>query len=75
MSKAKEARSLVEFVKAKKRADCPVCALPDAIREQIVGASDKKIKRPEIVAWLNEECGYSIQAGDLEKHVNARHAA
>lgn len=76
MSKTKtEVRSLSDFVKAKKRADCPVCALPDDIREQLVEAGRKKIGRRDQVEWLNQEVGVDVTYDDLTSHCNARHDA
>lgn len=68
-------RSLVDFVKEKKRADCLVCRLPTDVREQVEAASDKRILRNEVVAWLNEECGVAATTKDLERHTQGRHAS
>lgn len=74
-AKPKEPKSLVDFVKAKKRADCPVCALPEEIRAQLHAASEKKIYRADQLAWLKEECGHPISGEDLNRHYSGRHAA
>ena len=70
---AAKARSLVDFVMAKKRAACPVCALPEAIRADLVAARTRKIRRVEQIEWLAEEHGIKVKASDFDTHVSARH--
>jgi hypothetical protein len=74
MSKLKTAPlSLEAFMKAKRKADCPVCQLPAEVLDQLATARDKHIRRPDQVAWLNTEVGVSITSGDLDKHYSGRH--
>lgn len=70
---AKGGLSLVAYVQQKRRESCPVCALPDGLRQQMATASDRKIKRAVVVAWLRDEHGASVSEDDINTHVNARH--
>lgn len=72
MSK-KEILALVDYMKAKKRAECAVCQLPDAIREQLAEASSKKIKVRDQLEWLTEVVGAEVNESDLVSHRSARH--
>ena len=65
--------SLMEYVREKRKESCPVCALPDAVREQMASASDRKIKRSVVVAWLRDEHKAEVSEDDINSHVNARH--
>lgn len=65
--------SLVEYARKKRTADCAVCALPDDIRQQMAGASDKKIKKATVIAWLKEQRDIQITASDMTTHVNGHH--
>ena len=68
--------SLADFVAAKKRADCPVCALPEDIRLQLREAgSKKKIRRPEMIEWLREAHKVPISDAELTAHYSGRHEA
>lgn len=64
--------SLAEFVVAKKREGCTVCALPSDLAEQIKGAHTKKIRRPIILEWL-QSVGYKITGSQLDSHYSGRH--
>lgn len=68
----KDRISLTDFVKAKKREGCPVCALPGDIREEMSTARKKTIKRGEVLEWLTA-LGYDIQAADLDGHYSGKH--
>lgn len=65
--------SLVEYVRERRRAECPVCRLPDAIRQQMAGASDKKIKRTVVLSWLKDEHKIDVTDSDLTTHYSAKH--
>jgi hypothetical protein len=65
--------SLLEYVRERRRAECSVCALPDALRDQMAKASERKIKRAVVVAWLLDEHGHTITEDDINAHVNGRH--
>jgi len=65
--------SLVDFMRKERKESCPVCALPQAVREQLQAAPDKKIKLEKRLKWL--VClGYTkIQQQELTTHLNQRH--
>lgn len=65
-------RSLVEFVKDKKRKACAVCSLPAEVRTQLATAREKKITRADVLEWLKSE-GIAIKAEDLAAHTNGHH--
>jgi len=65
--------SLVEYARKKRAADCPVCHLPEGIRQQMLTASDKKIKRSVVLAWLAEEHGITIDDAVLTVHYSGKH--
>lgn len=67
--------SLDAFARAKRREGCPVCALPDDTRLQILGASERGIRRPTVLAWLRDEIKAEIRDTDLTTHVNGHHDA
>lgn len=68
--------SLVEFVRAKKRANCSVCKLSVEIRGQLGRtASEKKISREQQVEWIKMVSGVTITIDELNAHVNGRHDA
>ena len=66
-------RSLVEYARDRRRDGCSVCALPEEIRNQMSRASEKKIRRPVVLAWLRDEHNISIQDTDMTVHVNGHH--
>jgi len=65
--------SLVEYARKKRAADCPVCQLPEGIRQQMRMASDKKIKRTVVLEWLTQEQGLAITDSDLTVHYSGKH--
>lgn len=69
----KSPTSLVDFVKAKKRAACPVCQLPEEVRAQLKEARSKKITRSVQLEWLRDEVGVEIDDLDLNSHIAGRH--
>lgn len=66
-------RSLVDFMKAKRRDLCAVCRLPDDIRAELRTVRQKKISRTDVLAWLNDECKAKIAVADLDGHRNGHH--
>jgi len=68
-------RTLIEFVKDKKRASCPVCQLPADVLEQLRTAQEKKITRATQLAWLHEVHGVKITDEHLAVHYGGRHNA
>lgn len=69
----KSKRSLAEFMQAKRRAGCVVCALPNAVRDQLKDASKHKIKRAEQIEWLESEFGMKLTRAAFDAHTNGRH--
>jgi len=65
--------SLVEYARKKRSADCPVCQLPEDIRQQMRMASEKKIKRTVVLEWLHETQGLAVTDGDLTVHYSGKH--
>lgn len=72
-AQGKESVSLLDFATAKRRANCKVCKLPEEIKAQIALARDKKIPRPVVVEWLNNEMKLPITNADLDLHRNGQH--
>lgn len=71
--KVKTRRSLVQFVRDKKREGCPICALPAEVIDQIKTAVTRKISRAEQIEWLATEYQVTVTKGQFETHVSARH--
>lgn len=74
----KTARSLLEYMRAKRLADqcakCVVCRLPDAIRTAI-REEREDTKTKDIRDWLREEHGIDISDLDFRRHGSAAHEA
>lgn len=66
-------RSLNDFVKAKRREGCKVCALGAPLIEQMREARRKKIARTDVVEWLKDDYGIDLTNADLDSHNNGRH--
>lgn len=66
-------RSLVQFVRDKKRAGCPVCMLPEAVRAEIEAARSRKIGRAEQIEWLKSEHRVTITRAQFDAHHSGRH--
>jgi hypothetical protein len=77
MAKSTEAKgpvtSLVAFMKDKRRAECPVCKLSEEIRTQLASASEKGIKRKDVLEWLRNAVGVAITNQELTTHRNGGH--
>lgn len=67
------ARSLKQFVRDKKRANCSVCNLPEAILQEIRAARRSKVKYGDIVAWLAEVHRAKVTEDNLRQHAALRH--
>jgi hypothetical protein len=65
--------TLLDFMREKKRAGCAICALPDAVRAQLLSARDKKIRRADQIEWLRSVIGAEITHRDLDSHYAGRH--
>lgn len=77
MSAKADKVSLVDYARSKRIADlrssCPLCALPDALREQLRQARPKKIPRAVVLAWLTGEIGVKVTNADLDTHGQGKH--
>ena len=77
MSAKTEKVSLVDYARKKRaaelRASCPICALPDAVREQLRQARPKKIPRAVVLAWLTGEMGIKVTSPQLDTHNQGKH--
>ena len=69
----KDRLSLVDFVRAKKRAGCPICELPADIRGEMVEARRKKITRAEVMEWLEKAVGVTVTPTQMDLHYSGRH--
>ena len=69
----KEGRSLGEYERAKRRAACAACSLPETIRAQIRTASDRRIKQSTVIEWLKEEHGLTISRAEFTSHGSGHH--
>lgn len=69
----KAPRALLTFVQDKRREKCPVCALPEEVRQQIREARDKKVDRRTIREWLKSEYGREIPETNYTTHSNGHH--
>jgi hypothetical protein len=66
-------RSLVDFVRAKRREGCKVCRLPPEVLVQLRDASAKKIPRSQQLEWLATDYGIVIDPSELDSHRIGRH--
>ena len=73
MSKQTPVLGLMDFMRAKRRQSCPVCKLPADVREQLATASDKGIKRKDVLEWLRTIVGAPITDAELTAHRTGRH--
>lgn len=64
---------LVDYMKEKKREACPVCKLPEFVREQLALAKEKKITRRDQLEWLDKVVHADISNRDLDAHYSGRH--
>ena len=65
--------SLLDYARKQRRRDCAVCNLPADIREQMAGASEKKIRRAVVLSWLADAHGISISTTDMTTHSSGHH--
>jgi len=65
--------NLVDFMREKRRKACPVCKLPVEIRAQLATASDRGIKRKDVLEWLHTVVGVDITNDELTAHRNGGH--
>lgn len=65
--------SLAEFVRAKRREGCAVCRLPDELREQLRGASRRKIDKTTQREWLKNEHRIDVPIDAFNTHASGHH--
>ena len=70
---AKEARSLLRYVKDKRREGCPVCKLPPDTLAQLRDAAAKKVSVTLQLDWLRHEIGVTITSEQINSHRGGRH--
>ena len=73
MGKQTQVLGLMDFMRAKRREACPVCKLPAEVRAQLDTASDKGIKRKDVLEWLRTIVGVPITDAELTAHRTGRH--
>lgn len=66
-------RSLVGYVRDKKKVGCKLCALPKEITEQLRGAGRRKITVPDRLEWLEKEVGVRVTEEEFALHVKGLH--
>jgi len=66
-------QTLVAFIKENKRANCPVCALPEEVHAQLARAKHSRIPRATIIEWLAKEYGKRFTDQQLDLHHRGRH--
>ncbi len=69
----KKRRSLLDYEKAKRRAACAVCSLPDALVSEVRGARTKKMPQATVLEWLREEHGITLTRSQFVAHSAAHH--
>lgn len=68
-------QTLEQFMRAKQRKACKVCALAPEIQAQLgKPASDRGFSRADQVEWLNGAVNAEITRRELDDHINRRHA-
>ncbi len=72
---SKKGRSLLDFERAKRRAACPVCSLPDAMLNELRAARAKKIPQNTVLEWLKTERGITLSRQEFLVHGAAHHEA
>lgn len=65
--------NLVAFMRQKRREACCVCHLSADVRSQLNTATDKGIRRKDVLEWLHAVVGVSITDAELTAHKNGRH--
>ena len=69
----KASRSLLQFVKDKRREKCEVCRLDPEVRAQLRDAANKKIAVSVQLQWLHEETGIIVTPEQVNAHRGGRH--
>jgi len=66
-------KRLTEFIEERRRAECPVCQLPDELRDQFKVAARRKVPTAVVLEWLKVEHGVTISEEEYLRHGKSRH--
>jgi hypothetical protein len=66
-------RSLLQFMRDKRKLTCKLCQLPETVRAELSEAREKKVPRALQLEWLVQEHGLKITGTELDIHRNGRH--
>ena len=64
---------LLDFAMEERTRECPVCALPEAVRLELPLAKKKRIPRETVLAYLTKIHGYTGDSEKLTAHHNGHH--
>lgn len=70
---SKKPRSIDEFMRDARKADCAVCKLPIEIRKQMVDARRRGIVVGVVIEWLKGEWGVAITREQWRTHQGGMH--
>ena len=73
MPDTKAPLSLIDFVKAEKRKQCCICALPIEVLGQLHDERNSKIRLRQRLDWLNVHYKAGATMDDIKRHINERH--
>lgn len=73
MSEKRQIRSIQQFIRDKRRVNCPVCKVPTAIRDAIVDAKRKGFTVPTILEWLKSEYRIRLTPEQVRTHYSGMH--
>lgn len=65
--------SLAEFVVAKKKAICPICALPKDVRDELYRGRADGIGPAAMIAWLAVEKKVDVTRHKVQNHFENNH--
>lgn len=66
-------QSIVDFLREKERAQCPVCTLPESWRQQLQFAREKGIRIADQVEFLRKKGRIKLRPQEIMHHNNKRH--
>ncbi len=70
----KRPRSISEFVRDKRKVNCPVCKVPPKIRVQVNDARQtRNVTMPVILEWLKSEHGIALTLEQCRRHYAGMH--
>ena len=72
--KSKRKRSVLEFIRDKRKANCPVCRVPQAIRNEMNAVRRmRSVTMPIVVEWLKAEHGIALTLEQCRHHYAGMH--